>query len=159
MEPRVISAREHVIRRNIDIIRESLIERQLEAEFLEGCIAEAQPKMAELYDKIVAMGGFPSNEDEALTAEKSEALQAYSSAQTSIETMISTLNEHRAVEAALSRKLKFYKSKRQVLVEKNNSKKKKQKARFVEEGLEYMYSAPDKINVNTDCINFKKGGK
>ena len=55
--------------------------------------------------------------------------------------------------------MEFYKSKRQVLVEKNKSKRKKQEAKFVEEGLEYMYSAPEKINVNTDGINFKKAGK
>lgn len=159
MKSRVISAREHVIRRNIEVIRENLIERQLEAEFIETCINEIQPKMSELHDRITAMGGFPADENESVSRDKAEVLSAYKSAQMSLETMTNTLNEHKAVEAALSKKLEFYKSKRQVLVEKNKSKRKKQEAKFVEEGLEYMYSAPEKINVNTDGINFKKAGK
>lgn len=159
MKPRVVSAREHVIRRNINTLRESIIERQLEAEFLELCINEVKPKMLKLYDEIVAMGGFPTDENESMTKEKAEAINLYKSAKASVETMVNTLNEHKAVEAALSKKMDFYKNKRQALIDKRKEYKKQQETKFVKEGLDLLNSAPEKINVDTNGINFKKAGK
>lgn len=157
MRSGTISAREHVIRRNIDILRENIIERQLEAEFLENCINETQPKVFELFDKITALGGFPADENKSIEKEKADMLDMYSSANASLETMKNALNEHRAVEVALLKKLEFYKSKRQLLIDKHKENKKKEEAKFVEEGLQFLFEAPEKINVNTDGIKFRKG--
>ena len=157
MRPRLISAREHVIRENIDTLRKSVIERQLEAEFLEICISETEPKALEISDKIMALGGFPTDENQCMSKEKAELLSMYNKANISLDTMKNALSEHRAVEAALLKKLDFYKGKRQLLIDKHKENKKKEEARFVEEGIELLQSAPEKINVDTNGIKFRKG--
>lgn len=159
MMKRTMTAKEKVVRRNIESIREHIIERQIEAEFLEKCINESQPKLLNFYDVVIGLGGFPVDENEELTDERAYAVHSYNSAKSSIEAMQNALNEHRAVEAALIAKLSFYKEKRQEILDKKAEKNKQQQEKFVEESMELLNAAPEKISVDINNVKFKKANK